>query len=93
MQTAGRAPQLLLLRVFGYGRRTERLLDEIGLRWRFVGPINLVAGTDVATSYLDPDELMRFLGGRLGDAYIGDTSTLAARLEEEKAAVPMDVTG
>ena len=76
-----RAPNLLMLRVFGHARRSERLLDEVGLRWRYVGPINLIAGTDIATSFLEPDELVQFLSGRLGDAYIADTATLTAKLE------------
>ena len=76
-----RAPNLLMLRVFGHARRTERLLDEVGLRWRYVGPIDLIAGTDIATSFLEPDELVQFLSGRLGDAYIADAATLTAKLQ------------
>jgi hypothetical protein len=38
---------LLLLRVFGFERRTQRLLEELGLRWRHLGPIRLIAGTDL----------------------------------------------
>jgi hypothetical protein len=37
----------LLLRVFGFERRTQRLLEELGLRWRHLGPIRLIAGTDL----------------------------------------------
>ncbi|MDQ3259574.1 MAG: hypothetical protein M3Q00_02110 [Pseudomonadota bacterium] len=82
-----RAPNLLMLRVFGHARRTERLLDEIGLRWRYVGPINLIAGADIATSFLEPDELVQFLSGRLGDAYIADAATLTSKLQRA-AGVP-----
>lgn len=87
--TAGapvRPPALLMLRVFGHARRTERLLDEIGLRWRYVGPINLIAGTDIATSYFEPDEVVRFVSGRLGDAYVADAATLDAKLARADAA-------
>lgn len=71
---------LLVLRVFGYARRSERLLDEIGLRWRHIGPINLIAGTDIATSFLEPDELILFLSGRLSDAYVADAPMLEEKL-------------
>jgi hypothetical protein len=77
----GQTPTLLLLRVFGHAKRSERLLDEIGLRWRYVGPMNLIAGTDIATSFLDPDELLQFLSGKLGDAYIANAATLAGKLQ------------
>lgn len=85
-----RAPNLLMLRVFGHARRTERLLDEVGLRWRYVGPINLIAGTDIATSFLDPDELIQFLSGRLGDAYIADGPMLTAKLQRAAGGVSAD---
>jgi hypothetical protein len=80
-QPAHNPPQLLVLRVFGHGGRTERLLDELGLRWRHLGPINLIAATDIASSFLEPDELVQFLSGNLGDAYVGDAATLQAKLQ------------
>jgi hypothetical protein len=79
------APQLLVLRVFGHAGRTERLLDEVGLRWRHLGPINLIAATDIASSFLEPNELVQFLSGHLGDAYVGDARTLRARLQRLNA--------
>jgi hypothetical protein len=88
--TDERPPTLLLLRVFGHARRTERLMDEIGLRWRYVGPINLIAGTDIATSFLEPDELVQFLGGHLGDAYVANSSTLSAKLQRASRGASAD---
>ena len=35
--------RLLLLRVFGFGRRSRRLLDLLGTRWRLLGSIDLIA--------------------------------------------------
>ncbi len=86
----GYAPTLLVLRVFGYARRTERLLDEVGLRWRCIGPVNLIAGADIATSFLDPGELVQFASGRLGDAYIADEPMLQAKLERAADSVSAD---
>lgn len=85
---ASNAPNLLVLRVFGFARRSERLLDEVGLRWRYIGPINLIAGTDIATSFLEPYELFQFLSGRLSDAYIVDAAMLDEKLQRlnERAA-------
>lgn len=85
-----RAPNLLMLRVFGHARRTERLLDEVGLRWRYVGSINLIAAADIATSFLEPDELVQFLSGQLGDAYIADAATLTAKLRRAAGGASAD---
>ena len=46
-----RGPRLLVLRVFGYQARTERLFDHLTERWRFHGPVRLIAGTDLATHH------------------------------------------
>ena len=37
------AAKLLLLRVFGFRKRTERLFDVLEARWRFAGPIQMIA--------------------------------------------------
>jgi len=55
---ASRQPphRLLLLRVFGFRKRIERLLGDLELRWRYLGNIHLIAGTDLATANLEPHE-------------------------------------
>jgi hypothetical protein len=71
---------LLLLRVFGHDRRTERLLDGITRRWRCIGPVYLIAGSDVALRTIDPQDFYSFLSGRLSRAFVKDEADLAARL-------------
>ena len=71
---------LLLLRVFGHDRRTERLLDGITRRWRCIGPIYLIAGRDVALRNIDPQDFYSFLSGRLSRAFVKDAADLEARL-------------
>jgi hypothetical protein len=72
---------LLLLRVFGHAARVRGLTDQVGHTWRHVGPINMIGGTDLATAFLEPDELMGFLGGRLRQGFIAGPADLAARME------------
>jgi hypothetical protein len=67
-------PRLLLLRVFGHGRRTERLFDEFTLPWRAVGSIELIAGSDLALRNVEPSDFAAFLSGTLAARYISDTS-------------------
>jgi hypothetical protein len=74
-------PALLLLRVFGHDRRTERLLDGMTRRWRCIGPIYLIAGRDVALRTIDPQDFYSFLSGRLSRAFVKDEADLAARLD------------
>lgn len=74
------AARLLLLRVFGHGRRSERLLDELTLRWRPVGTVALIAGPDLALRNIDPSELYGFLTGGLGREFVKDGADLAQRL-------------
>lgn len=48
---------LLLLRTFGARQRSEQLLEGLSLPWRYMGNIHLIAGGDLATVSLEPDEL------------------------------------
>jgi hypothetical protein len=60
------AARLLLLRVFGHGRRTERLLDALNQRWRPFGTVDLIAGRDLALRNIDPSEFYTFLSASTG---------------------------
>jgi len=75
------SPQrLLLLRVFAHDKRGERLLDEIAFHWRFIGPIHMISGPDLAKANLDPDELFLFLRRRLVGLFVTDRATLTNRM-------------
>jgi hypothetical protein len=73
--------RLLLLRVFGAQRRSERLFDLFGARWRYRGSIQLIGGTDLATTTLEPHEFLDFLSGRLAQNFIYDRQGLESRLD------------
>lgn len=63
-------PTLLLLRVFGFQRRTEALFDRVAERWRFVGPVMMIAGADLAMRTLNPGDVISFISGRLKQRFI-----------------------
>ena len=71
---------LLLLRVFGHDARTERLLDDVGLRWRHLGTIQMIAGRDLAARNLDPHEFVAFLGGALAREFVKNEDDLRRRM-------------
>jgi hypothetical protein len=79
---ATRVPQgrLLFLRVFGGSSRSEKLFDLLAARWRYAGEIRLIGATDVARGRFEPDELLEFLGGRLGSSFISTRADLDRRL-------------
>ena len=76
---------LLLLRVFGFDRRTQRLLEDLGQCWRYLGPVRLIGGPDLAYATLEPYEFFEFLSGRLARAFIKDREDLDGRLPEGTA--------
>ncbi len=76
--TSGRA--LLLLRVFSLGQRSKRMLDLLSHVWLRCGPINLIAGPDLATATVEPHEFMDFLGGHLSRRFVQGETDLAERL-------------
>jgi hypothetical protein len=76
-----RAARLLLLRVFGYQARTESLFDRVAQTWRLQGPVQLIAGVDLAMRTADPGDMLAFLNGRLADAYVRTQQEVGERLE------------
>jgi hypothetical protein len=77
---ADRASRLLLLRVFGYQARTESLFDQLARRWRFYGPVQLIAGTDLAMRTADPGDVLSFVEGRLRDLYVTSVDDIETRI-------------
>jgi hypothetical protein len=71
---------LLLLRVFGYTARTERLFDRIGTRWRLVGPVTMIAGPDVVARTITPGDYLAWLTGRLGALFVTSRADLEAKI-------------
>lgn len=73
---------LLLLRVFALGKRSERLFDRLAMYWRYAGGIRLIAGPDLATATIEPHEFLDFLGGKLARQFIDDPRALGDRISE-----------
>ena len=65
-------------------------MEQLATRWRYIGPIHLIAGTDLATTNLDPAELYAFLTFRFRRLYVKDEDDLARRLERLDCAPDRD---
>lgn len=74
------AQRLLLLRVFGFQRRTEKLFDGIAQRWRFRGSVRLITGTDLVSRLIDPGDFISFVGGRLKQQFVQSGEDLVRNL-------------
>jgi hypothetical protein len=79
---AERTPRrLLVLRVFGFQKRTEDLYDEIVQRWRLRGSVNMIGGADLAGRTIDPGEIVTFVGGDLRTLFVRTGVDLKNRIE------------
>jgi hypothetical protein len=72
--------RLLLLRVFGYQARTETLFDRVAQQWRFHGPVQLIAGVDLAMRTVDPGDMLAFVGGNLEGRYVATVDDVGPRV-------------
>jgi hypothetical protein len=72
---------LLLLRVFADVSRTERLFDRAAARWRWLGPVTMIAAPDVAARTVDPADFLEFATGRLHARFVRSAADLESRLQ------------
>lgn len=69
-----------MLRVFQRDAAVETLFDRVIERWRLSGNTVLIAGTDLISRTLDPDDLFTFLDGRVGERFITTPVQVPRRL-------------
>lgn len=75
-----RPPTLLVLRVFQRDAQVERLFDQVIERWRLSGNTVLIAGTDLLSRTLDPDDLFVYLNGALAERFIANPAQVNERI-------------
>lgn len=81
---------LLLLRVFALGARSERLFAGLQRVWLRQGNIAMIAGPDLASANIEPHEFLQFMRGRTREQFIDDERELDARASHLQAAVTPD---
>ena len=74
-------PELLLLRVFSLGIRSNRFFNKLSSLWRQVGVINMIAGPDLVTTTVEPHEFFEFAGGQLSRQFVVSEADLDQRLQ------------
>jgi hypothetical protein len=79
---AGQADtDLLLLRPFSLGRRSEILFDNLSKVWLRIGAVHMIAGPDLVMGTVRPSEFLVFLSGRLSRRFIHNAEDLRAHLD------------
>jgi hypothetical protein len=78
----GAPPTLLVLRVFQQDVGVQTLFDRVVERWRLSGNTVLIAGTDLLSRTIDPDDVFTFLNGRLADRFVANEAQVAERLRD-----------
>jgi hypothetical protein len=71
---------LLVLRVFGDTARSEALFDRLVSRWRWFGPVTMIAAPDVVARTVDPGDFLRFAVGDIGATFVTTADDLQQRL-------------
>lgn len=80
LPVTGRPRHLLLLRVFALGARSEGLFDALRRHWLRGGSIAMIAGPDLVSSAVEPDEFLGFLSGQLGRRFVTGDDDLERRI-------------
>jgi len=75
-QIVGDVPQLLMLRVFSLGKRSETLYGRLTRLWRYVGNTLFITGPDLAIATVEPHVFLEYLSGRLSSRFIDSEDTL-----------------
>lgn len=71
---------LLVLRVFGDTARSEVLFDRLAARWRWFGPVTMIAAPDVVARTVDASDFLRFAAGDIGSTFVTTPQDLERRL-------------
>jgi hypothetical protein len=74
------ARTLLVLRVFGDTARSEALFDRLVSRWRWFGPVTMIAAPDVVARTVDPGDFLRFAAGDIASSFVNTAEDLQRRL-------------
>jgi hypothetical protein len=90
-QFAAQPRRLLLLRVFGSGRRLRWLLDVLDDSWRRLGRVDLIVGPDVALRAVSARMFEAFLVGHTRRVFLNGSDEVMDRLSQLDSALDGDV--
>ncbi|MFT5445649.1 MAG: hypothetical protein ACI9DC_000810 [Gammaproteobacteria bacterium] len=72
---------IFLLRVFALETASRDLFALWSTSWLRLGSIAMISGPDLATTAVEPNEFLAFIGGRLDREFIGNHEQIKRRLD------------
>lgn len=79
--TTEEIPQLLFLRVFSLGKRSQALYQAMTAFWRLGGNPIFITGPDLLTSTVEPHDFLDFLGNKLQKRFTDSEKTLNQQID------------
>jgi hypothetical protein len=73
--------ELLFLRVFSLGRRSERMFDAVAKHWRYLDTVQLIVGPDLVTTTVAPHQFLEYVAGKLPQLFVSDGAALEQRMK------------
>ncbi len=70
------SPRMLLLRVFALGDDSRNLFERILRHWRYAGSVQMISGPDLATTTIEPHEVMSYVSGNLNNSFCEDEASI-----------------
>jgi hypothetical protein len=86
------SPSLLLLRVFALGDDSKNLFERILKHWRYAGSILMISGPDLATTTVEPHEIVSFVSGKLNDSYCESEASIHEKIAKIDTYPDLDGT-
>lgn len=86
------SPRMLLLRVFALGDDSRNLFERVLKHWRYAGSIQMITGPDLATTTIEPHEVISFVSGNLKNSFCEDEASIEKNISNADALPDLDGT-
>ena len=84
--------RLLLLRVFSLGKESQLMYERITRHWRYGGNIQMISGPDLATSTIEPHEIIDFVSGAMKQHFCESRESIDRNIQHIDDQVDSDST-
>lgn len=86
------SPRMLLLRVFALGDDSRNLFERILRHWRYAGSVQMISGPDLATTTIEPHEVMSYVSGNLDKSFCEDEASIIKNISMADNLPDLDST-
>ncbi len=86
------SPRMLLLRVFALGDDSRNLFERILRHWRYAGSVQMISGPDLATTTIEPHEVINYVSGNLNKSFCEDEASIEKNVSAADTVPDLDGT-